>query len=190
MVNIDDESGEEIQYTTAVEVDGTGRTLDSFMKQQDEKNDQLATSLDQIMTYMTKVGSRVGVAPIEDQGSNVKGKNIPIETPPLHKHDIPGRIYKLVHGGPSSYMANNQFYTPPPVGRVYHNHQNPMNWSREAHFSHSHMPKYYFNKDDWAGCPWDFNAHDYYVEPPQLEQREDKKFRRHDTSTEQSKQWQ
>jgi hypothetical protein len=71
----DDDNPYDRRYAAAAEVDGLRRTVDSFMKQQEQHNETMALNLDQIMSYMPRIGAQVGVYPREDKGSTVKGND-------------------------------------------------------------------------------------------------------------------
>ena len=65
---------EGVAYATADEVDGIRRTLDSFMKTQEQRNLSMENTLDKILGKLDKLSSREGTPIPEDKGSNMKGK--------------------------------------------------------------------------------------------------------------------
>ena len=69
----------------------------------------MATNLDQIMVYMTKIGSKTGVRLADNQGSTTKGKNTStVPDPQFHSYDPEqaAHMHKSVHFGPHSGMAH------------------------------------------------------------------------------------
>lgn len=72
MVNLTDPI-EPSQYATVTEVDGIRRTLDGFMKSQEETNQTMKGSLEQILLKLSN-NTMQGVPIPEDKGSNFKDK--------------------------------------------------------------------------------------------------------------------
>lgn len=68
-----DGSPGEMQFATATEVDGIRRTLDSFMKKQEDHNRQLNSMFDQVMSYLTKMADKSNTVIVEDASSNING---------------------------------------------------------------------------------------------------------------------
>jgi len=60
-----------MQFATATEVDGIRRTLDSFMKQQEDHNHQLNSKFYQVMSYLTKMADKSNTVIVEDASSNI-----------------------------------------------------------------------------------------------------------------------
>jgi hypothetical protein len=113
MVKLTD--GEVDEYATADEVGGISRTLDKFMKKQDELHDALEGTLDKLLLSLNKMTAQNPV-PHEDMGSNVKGKNTAAphsvkpgsSTPPISTH-----VNKSVKYGDPPPGDHRKFYTPP-----------------------------------------------------------------------------
>ena len=81
--------GEIEEFATADEADGIRRTLDKFMKKQDERHDALEGTLDKLLLSLNKLYAQSPSPPPEDIGSTTKGKNNekPTSTiPPIHHH--------------------------------------------------------------------------------------------------------
>jgi hypothetical protein len=108
------------EYATAEEVDGIRRTLDSFMKKQDEHNDSMESTLERILGCIEKL-SRAGIPIAEDMGSNAKGKknahidpqhSVPVNAKPVQHTN------KSIHFGPPLHNNSRHFYTPPESTRA------------------------------------------------------------------------
>ena len=93
-----------VTYATIEEVNGIRRTLDSFMKTQDERSAAMESTLEKILGKIDKLSSREVPPIVEDKGSAVKGK------PTVH-------INKSTHFGPHQQHPR-YFYTPPDSTRA------------------------------------------------------------------------
>lgn len=80
------DSHEATPFATAQEVGGIRRTLDNFMKTQEEHNKTLQNTMDQVMGYLSQVTGHSGSSPMEGKGSNFAGKAV--TTPHPHTSSV------------------------------------------------------------------------------------------------------
>lgn len=106
-MNVDDEETE-TQYATAVEVYGIRRTLDQFMKRQEENNSMMKAKLDKLLLHFCN--SSLNRETPEGKGSNFKGKRI--------QQPHTSYAHKSHYIGQSSQFAQQQLYRPPPMTRA------------------------------------------------------------------------
>jgi hypothetical protein len=137
MAKIADQSGEgeetpyDRRYATATEVDGLRRTVDNFMKNQEQRNETMALNLDQIMSYMSIIGAQVGVQQIEDKGSNVKGNDTFTAlsqgqngfTKESHAH-----MHQSIYTPKDATLANKQEDPQQPQGTFYYYDLGQTDW--------------------------------------------------------------
>lgn len=87
-----DDKEEEIVFAVAVDVDGLRRTLDNFMKQQEESNHNFHAGIEKILSLFGNYFTHPHTLFPKDKGSNVKGKHVP--SPSLH---IPSNQFSHDH---------------------------------------------------------------------------------------------
>ena len=151
MTKIDDVVQE--AYATATEVNGIRRTLDEFMKTQDQQNERVQKNFDDLFLAIQKItGQPSGELP-EDKGSTVKVKNKQVyqQPNPTFRH------HRSQIGGPNSVMAGKQFYMPPPDSRArvqFMNQEGP-EWSTRATGYDFHHAEYdqMFMEEEMYDCP-------------------------------------
>ncbi|CAN6311920.1 unnamed protein product [Urochloa humidicola] len=121
-----DEVAYDTRYASAVELDSIRRTLDQFMKKQEQSNDVLATALDKLAQSVDILGSKLGFGAPEEKGSYYKGKGQQVSNYPSTS-----RILKSQLIGQSSQLAQNHIYRPPHVRRAHfmHNFDDHNHWS-------------------------------------------------------------
>ena len=125
---------EGVAYATADEVDGIRRTLDSFMKTQEQCNLSMETTLDKILGKLDKLSSREGTPIPEDKGSNMKSKPVVLTN-------------KSVHFGPHQHTHPTYFYVPPNSTRAQFVHVTGTDGTITAH----EMNTIDYELHD---CPW------------------------------------
>lgn len=108
------ENGDDLQYATADEVDGIRRTLDQFMKTQEENNQKFQAGIDQILYLMSNSVTPSPQKLPEDKGSTFKDKNIPA-TPSSTLRAFHISIFKLIL---AVLMQTKDYTFPSPVHRV------------------------------------------------------------------------
>ena len=104
------------QYATATEVDGIHRILDKFMKAREEHNQRMQFNVDKILQNINSSPELQRPNPLEDKGSNFKGKNQTANQGQQHPHT--SKIHKSQHFDQGNQYPN--FYCqPPPQTRAY-----------------------------------------------------------------------
>lgn len=116
----DEKAGGDQPFATAVEVDGLRRTLDQFMKKQDQHNTLLAQSIEKLTATVNQLVAERGSLTPEDKGSAVKGNEVHTPDPQfLPKPSQPIlNINKSVTGNRGMGEQPKQYYTPPPKLRA------------------------------------------------------------------------
>jgi len=99
------QDGELDEYATDEEVNGIRRTLDSFMKTQEQCNVAMENTLEKILGKFDKLYSTDTAPVVEDKGSNAKSK------PTIHAN-------KSLHFGPPQQPNTTYYYTPPDSTRA------------------------------------------------------------------------
>lgn len=120
MANKDDNTVEVEEYTTSTEVNGIRRTLDQFMKKQDQFNVKMASTMDQLMELMMRTSVSTDSPLHENKGSSAKGNLIKPSDPQfVPKPSMPNiQLRKSQFGAPSGIEHHKHDYTPPPKLRA------------------------------------------------------------------------
>jgi len=122
------------EYATAVEVNGIRRTLDSFMKTQEQCNTSMEQTLDKIVGKLDKLFYTDTPPEVEDKSSTVKSK------PAVHTN-------RSLHFGPPQHPNYTHFYTPPHLTRAQYIHASDQGMSTTT--------LEMFQVDyDLHDCPW------------------------------------
>jgi hypothetical protein len=91
----------------------------------------MAINFDQIMSYMTRVGTQVGVQPMEDKGSNVKGNDTFTtlsQDKNLFTKESHTQMHKSTHTPNDATLAHKQIYQPPLVSNGYYYYLEETDW--------------------------------------------------------------
>jgi hypothetical protein len=151
--------GEVEEYATADEVDGIRRTLDKFMKKQDERHDALEGTLDKLLLSLNKLTGQATIPPPEDRGSNVKGKHtaaphsvkLGSSIPPVGTH-----VNKSVKYGDPPPGDHRKFYAPPSSTKAHILYSDGPDWSTMGNASGA-------QNDMCDDCPWDEQELEYFL---------------------------
>jgi hypothetical protein len=134
--------GEVEEYATADEVDGIRRTLDKFMKKQDERHDALEGTLDKLLLSLNKLTGQATIPPPEDRGSNVKGKHTAAPQSVKYGDPPPG--------------DHRKFYAPPSSTKAHILYSDGPDWSTMGNASGA-------QNDMCDDCPWDEQELEYFL---------------------------
>lgn len=158
--------GEVEEYATATEVDGIRRTLDKFMKKQDERHDALEGTLDKLLLSLNKLTAQTTVPPPEDMGSNTKGKTIPITNLFKAGPSIPQNsqhINKSLNFGNYQQESQKHYYTPPHSTKAQIMSTGGPEWSTGGN-------NFVDLEYDFGDFPWDEQELEFFYEMANREQ--------------------
>ena len=152
------------QFATATEVDGLRRTLDEFMKTQDDVNQSIKSSLDKILSQFT-INPQMGVPAPEDKGSNIKGKE-QVAPPPQFQFPHPHNSNWPRHPQHQHHYKHPSQFVP-----IHHDehsyygmHQQPshVHWSAQGQFvaSDDYGEEEYEYEQDYQEHPAPFHEQD------------------------------
>ena len=152
------------QFATATEVDGLRRTLDEFMKNQDDVNQSIKSSLDKILSQFT-INPQMGVPAPEDKGSNIKGKE-QVAPPPQFQFPHPHNSNWPRHPQHQHHYKHPSQFVP-----IHHDehsyygmHQQPshVHWSAQGQFvaSDDYGEEEYEYEQDYQEHPAPFHEQD------------------------------
>lgn len=158
------------QFATATEVDGIRRTLDEFMKTQDQVNQSIKDSLNKILQRFSTT-PQSGIPLPEDKGSSMKGKGQPAQPPPIpfhhaqssnwHNHQPPAH--------PQFRHANPYLHMPPDEASYYamYHHPSQHNWSTQGQyvFGDEYGEEGFDYDQDWQDHPWNIPENAQHLVP-------------------------